>query len=99
MCWRHTVTVAGLDNGGDLGPSARKLGTKAGRSALRGTHLVPKILIPLTSLSSSSGDQPPFTTSDAIFANHRLRQSLLVLLGTCFAIACHLDGLGLWGSS
>ena len=62
-------------------------------------HLVPYLSMPLTNFSSSSGAQPPFTTSEAIFANHLLRQSLLVLLGTCFAIACHLDGLELSGSS
>jgi hypothetical protein len=55
--------------------------------------------MPLTSFSSSSGAQPPLTTSEAILANHRLRQSLFVLFGTCFAIACHLDGFGLSGSS
>jgi len=62
-------------------------------------HLVPYLSMPLTNFSSSSGAQPPFTTSEAIFANHLLRQSLLVLLGTCLAIACHLDGLELSGSS
>lgn len=62
-------------------------------------YLVPYLSMPLTNFSSSSGAQPPFTTSEAIFANHLLRQSLLVLLGTCFAIACHLDGLELSGSS
>lgn len=63
------------------------------------TYLVPYLSMPLTNFSSSSGAQPPLTTSDAIFANHLLRQSLFVLLGTCFAIACHLDGFELSGSS
>ena len=67
--------------------------------ARRRAYLVPYRSIPLTSFSSSSGAQPPLTTSDAILANHRLRQSLFVLLGTCFAMACHLDGFGLSGSS
>ena len=62
-------------------------------------HLVPYLSMPLTNFSSSSGAQPSFTTSEAIFANHLLRQSLLVLLGTWFAIARHLDGLELSGSS
>ena len=55
--------------------------------------------MPFTSFSSSSGAQPPLTTSEAIFANHRLRQSLLVLFGTCFAMACQREGFELSGSS
>ena len=60
---------------------------------------MPYLSMPFTSFSSSSGAQPPLTTSEAIFANQRLRQSLFVLLGTCFAIACHLLGFELSGSS
>jgi hypothetical protein len=63
------------------------------------SYLVPYLSIPFTSFSSSSGAQPPLTTSEAILANHRLRQSLFVLLGTCFAMACHLLGFELSGSS
>ena len=63
------------------------------------SYLVPYVSIPFTSFSSSSGAQPPLTTSEAILANQRLRQSLFVLLGTCFAIACHLLGFELSGSS
>lgn len=63
------------------------------------SHLVPYLSIPLTSFSSSSGAQPPLTTSEAILANQRLRQSLFVLLGTCLAMACHLEGFGFSGSS
>lgn len=37
--------------------------------------------------------------SEAIFANHLFLQSLLVLSGTCWAIACHFEGFGLPGSS
>lgn len=49
---------------------------------------------------SSSGDQLPFIKwSDVILANHRFLQSFLVLLGTCCAIACHLEGFGAPGSS
>lgn len=62
-------------------------------------HLVPHCSIALTSLASSSGDHPPLTTSEAILANQRLRQSLFVRSGTCLAIAYHLDGLALLGSS
>ena len=60
---------------------------------------MPYLSIPFTSFSSSSGAQPPLTTSEAILANHRLRQSLFVLLGTCLDIACHLLGFELSGSS
>lgn len=63
------------------------------------SYLVPYLSIPFTNFSSSSGAQPPLTTSEAILANHRLRQSLFVLLGTCFEIACHLLGFELSGSS
>jgi hypothetical protein len=60
---------------------------------------VPYLSIALTSLSSSSGAQPPLTTSEAILANHLLRQSLFVRFGTCLAMACHLEGAELPGSS
>ena len=66
---------------------------------LRQSYLVPYLSMPFTSFSSSSGAQPPLTTSEAILANHRLRQSLFVLFGTCFEIACHLLGFELSGSS
>jgi hypothetical protein len=55
-------------------------------------HLVPSSSTALKRRSSSSALQEPFETRVAICAHHRLRQSLLVRLGMCFAMACHLDG-------
>lgn len=55
-------------------------------------HLVPSSSTALKRRSSSSALHEPFETRVAIWAHHRFRQSLLVRLGMCFAMACHLDG-------
>ena len=55
-------------------------------------HFVPSSSTAAKRRSSSSALQEPFETRVAIWAHHRLRQSLLVRLGMCLAMACHLDG-------
>ena len=94
-----TIAVPRLNDLGDEGPSTTSLDQLRNKDALEGAHLVPCFSIAFTRRSSSSGAQPPFTTSVAIFANQRLRQSLFVRPGTCLEIACHREGFELLGSS
>ena len=62
-------------------------------------HFVPCLSTASSSLRSSSDDQPPLETIDAMVAHHLFLQSLFVRPGTCLAIECHFEGRSVCGSS
>jgi len=63
------------------------------------TYFVPCFSTASSSFLSSSDDQPPLETIDAMVAHHLFLQSLFVRPGTCLAIECHFEGRSVWGSS